>query len=175
MTDAPHHQAVPRLAARGRQVGALAMKLIRADRLTPEERREFAAAARKKRPGAKYRAEFRMLARRRQIARVSPDHPSELQQLVTTANQVAVEFNGSRDTCVLTSTVRRPTRRQGICRTEWYAVPRYTPLKSRRSYLPLPNMPITDSVAREVLPSQSCEDPAQNFTAKAAPNPPPRN
>jgi hypothetical protein len=39
------------------------MKLI--DKLPPEQRRRLAVAARKLRPDAKYRAEFRMLARRR--------------------------------------------------------------------------------------------------------------
>jgi hypothetical protein len=63
------------------------MKLI--DRLRPKERQQLAAAARRVRPDAKYGTKFARLARRRQIARVSPDRPSELQQLVTTANQVA--------------------------------------------------------------------------------------
>jgi hypothetical protein len=79
------------------------MKLISTDKLTPEQRQQLATATRKLRPDAKYRTKFARLARRRQIARVSPDRPSELQQLVTTANQVAARFNGSRSTCVLTS------------------------------------------------------------------------
>jgi hypothetical protein len=51
------------------------MKLIRADKLTREQRQRLAVAARKKRPGAKYREEFRTLTRRRrklrQIARAN--------------------------------------------------------------------------------------------------------
>jgi hypothetical protein len=41
------------------------MKLIRTDSLTQEERQRLAAAARKMRPDAKYRAQFRVLTRRR--------------------------------------------------------------------------------------------------------------
>jgi hypothetical protein len=40
------------------------MKLINADKLTQEERQRLAAAARKVRPTAQQRAEFRWLARR---------------------------------------------------------------------------------------------------------------
>jgi hypothetical protein len=50
------------------------MKLIVADKLTPEQRRKAAVAARKVRPAAKYRAEFRRLRAKHRATEAQPDH-----------------------------------------------------------------------------------------------------
>jgi hypothetical protein len=72
------------------------MKLINTNSLTPEQRQQLAAAARKKRPDAKYRAEFaRLILRRGECGtRTSHDHgetsmtTSDLAKLHAAADEV---------------------------------------------------------------------------------------